>query len=124
MTHRKIDRTDTDAVDPDSLTKTPKPLKDFEGDVGSEADRDKGKSSASNPKKTNEGDEDCQIIEVFDLLPISYAYPMSSTSADTGGQVTESSRGTKRTSDAPADEGLTRQCLQIVDLGFRGREGR
>ena len=25
---------------------------------------------------------------------------------------------------APIDEGLTRQCLQIVDLGFRGREGR
>ena len=22
------------------------------------------------------------------------------------------------------DEGLTRQCLQIVDLGFRGKEGR
>ena len=25
---------------------------------------------------------------------------------------------------APIDEGLTRQCLQIVDLGFRGREGK
>ena len=25
---------------------------------------------------------------------------------------------------APIDEGLTRQCLQIVDLGFRGIEGR
>ena len=25
---------------------------------------------------------------------------------------------------APIDEGLTRQCLQIVDLGFRGKEGR
>ena len=25
---------------------------------------------------------------------------------------------------APIDEGLTRQCLQIVDLGFRGIEDR
>ena len=25
---------------------------------------------------------------------------------------------------APIDEGLTRQCLQIVDLGFHGIEGR
>ena len=25
---------------------------------------------------------------------------------------------------APIDEGLTRQCLQIVDLGFRGKEGK
>ena len=24
----------------------------------------------------------------------------------------------------PSDEGLTRQCLQIVDLGFRGKEGK
>ena len=25
---------------------------------------------------------------------------------------------------ADDDEGLTRQCLQIVDLGFRGKEGK
>ena len=25
---------------------------------------------------------------------------------------------------APIDEELTRQCLQILDLGFRGKEGR
>ena len=95
------DRTDTDAMDPDSLTKTPKPPKDFEPEVGADAGRDKGKSTVSNPEKTDEGDEYCQVIEVFDLLPISYAYPMSSTSADTGGQVIELSRGMKRTSDAP-----------------------
>ena len=53
------DRTDTDAVDPDSLTKTLKPPKDFEPEVGSDAGRDKGKSSASNPQKPDEGDEDC-----------------------------------------------------------------
>ena len=53
------DRADTDVVDPDSLTNTPKPLKDFEPDVGSDAGRDKGKSSASNPQKTDEGEKDC-----------------------------------------------------------------
>ena len=86
------DRTDTDAVDPNSLTKTPKPPKDFKPEVGTNAGRGKGKSSASNPQKPDEGDEGCQIIEVFDILPISY----------TGGQVVESSRGTKHASDAPA----------------------
>ena len=44
-----LDHTDTDAVDPDCITNTPKPPKDFEPDVGSDAGRDKGKSSASNP---------------------------------------------------------------------------
>ena len=96
------DCTDTDAVDPDSITKTPKPPKDFEPDLGSDAGREKGKSTVSNRQTTNEGEEDCQIIEVFNILPISHAYLMSSTSADTGGHVTEPSRGTKRTSDAPA----------------------
>ena len=62
------------------------PPKDTEVVVGFDAGRDKGKSSASNPQKNDEGDEDCQIIEVFDILPISYAYPTSSTSADAGGQ--------------------------------------
>ena len=96
------DRADTDAVDPDSLTKTPKPPKDFKPEVGADAGRGKGKSLASIPQKPDDGDEDCQIIEVFDILPFSYAYPTSSTSVDKGGQVVEPSRGTKRTSDAPA----------------------
>ena len=96
------DRADTDAVDPDSLTKTPKPPKDFKPEVGADAGRGKGKSSASVPQKPDDGDEDCQIIEVFDILPFSYAYPTSSTSADTGGQVVEPSRGTNCASDAPA----------------------
>ena len=96
------DRADTDAVDPDSLTKTPKPPKDFKPEVGTDAGRGKDKSSVSNPQKPDDGDEDCQIIKVLDILPISFAYPTSPTSADTGDQIVESSRGTKRTSDAPA----------------------
>ena len=96
------DRADTDAVDPDSLTNTPKPPKDLKPEVGANAGRGKGKSSASVPQKPDDGDEYCQIIEVYDILPFSYAYPISSTSADTGGQVVPPSRGTKRTSEAPA----------------------
>ena len=95
------DRVDTDGVDPDSLTNTPKPPKDLKPEVGADA-RGKGKSSASVPQKPDDDDEDCQIIEVYDILPFSYAYPISSTSADTGGQVVQPSRGTKRSSEAPA----------------------
>ena len=95
------DRTDTDAVDPDSLTNTLKPPRDHKPEVGADAGRSKGKSSASAPQKPDDGDEDCRIIEVYDVLPLSYAYPTSLTSADTGGQATESSRGTKRAADVP-----------------------
>ena len=93
------DRADTDAVDPDSLTNTPKPPKDLKPEVGADAGRGKGKSSASVPQKPNNGDEDCQIVEVYDILPISYAYPVSPTSADTSGQVVQPPCGTKRTSE-------------------------
>ena len=96
------DRTDTDAVDPDSLTNTPKPPKDHKAEVGADAGRGKGKSSASASQEPDDGDEDCQIIKVYDILPLSYAYPISSVSANTGGQATEPSRGTKRTADPPA----------------------
>ena len=94
------DRADTDAVDPDSLTNMPKPPKDLKPEVGADAGRGKGKSSASVPEKPDDGDEDCQIIEIYDILPLSYAYPKSSTSADTSGQAVEPSRRTKRAADA------------------------
>ena len=93
------DRTDTDAVDPDSLTNTPRPPKDHRPEVSADAGRSKGKGTASAPQKPDDSDEDCRIIEVYDVLPLSYAYPPSIISADTGGQATESSRGTKRAAD-------------------------
>ena len=93
------DRTDTDVEDPDSLTNTPRPPKDPKPDVPADAGRGKGKTSASTSQKPTEGDEDCQIVEVYDILPLSYAYPVSPTSADTSGQVVQPSRGTKRTSE-------------------------
>ena len=96
------DHADTDTVDPDSLTNTPKPPKDLKPEVAADAGRGKGKSSASASQKPTDGDEDCQIVEVYDILPFSYAYPVSPTSADAGGQVVQPPRGTKRTSEAPA----------------------
>ena len=93
------DRADTDAEDPDSLTNTPRPPKDPKPDVPADTGRGKGKSSASASQKPTEGDEDCQIVEVYDILPLSYACPVSPTSADTSGQVIQPSRGTKRTSE-------------------------
>ena len=83
-------------MDPDSLTNTPRPPKDHKPEVSADAGRSKGKGSASALQKPDDGDEDCRIIEVYDVLPLSYAYPISPISADTGGQATESSRGTKR----------------------------
>ena len=95
------DRADTDVMDPDSLTNTPKPPKDPKSKVAADAGHGKGKSSASASQKPADVDEDCQIVEVYDILPLSFAYPVSPTSADTGGQVVQPPRGTKRTSEAP-----------------------
>ena len=35
----------------------------------------------------SEDDDDCQILEVYDPCPITFSYPLPSTSADSGGQV-------------------------------------
>ena len=64
--------------DPDDEDNMPIP------DVGSVPTSGKTRSSIQD---WSEDDDDCEILEVYDPCPISFSYPLPSTSADSGGQV-------------------------------------
>ena len=66
-----------DPEDPDNEDYMPIP------DVG--AGPATGKTRAS--MRDWSDDDDCEILEVYDPCPISFSYPLPSTSADSGGQV-------------------------------------
>ena len=82
------DRTEWDQEDPDSVQNTPVHEMDAILDSGS------GKTSAPSPSRaraddTGSDDDDCVILEVYDPVPISYAYPADPASADPETQVVE-----------------------------------
>ena len=68
----------TDAEDPDDEDYMPIP------DVGSVPASGKTRSSMQD---WSDDDDDCRILEVLDLRPIVFSYPLPSTSADSGDQV-------------------------------------
>jgi hypothetical protein len=74
------DRTEWDQEDPDSVKNTPVHEMDAILDSGS------GKTSApsSSPARADDtgSDDDCTILEVYDPVPISYAYPADPASAN------------------------------------------
>ena len=79
------DRTDMDIEDPDSVSNTPAAE---EEDPASS--RHAGKDPATHSLKDwpddgfadDEDDDDCTILEVYDALPLSFAYRPTSPSAD------------------------------------------
>ncbi|KAM0895907.1 hypothetical protein ACQ4PT_023559 [Festuca glaucescens] len=82
------DQTEWDQEDPDSVQNTHVHEMDAILDSGS------GKPSAPSPSRaraddTGSDDDDCIILEVYDPVPISYAYPADSASADPETQVVE-----------------------------------
>ena len=96
----EADRAGSDTEDYDSVANTPKPPKD----VAPKRTKRTAKAPASATSAVETGDDDCQIVEVLDRLPISSAPPTSSGAEGAGSQAAGSSRGTKRTSDATAPE--------------------
>ena len=69
------DRVDADSEDPDHEDHMPIP------DVSSLSAT--GKTRASSIRDWSEDeDDDCQVLEVYDPLPVAYSYPMSPNSAD------------------------------------------
>ena len=91
------DRTEADVEDPDDDDNVPIPLA-----VPSPVT---GKTRASSLRDWSEDeDDDCQILEVYDVLPVAFAYPARSPPADSDDQVREV--------DPPAsgtDKGQTRK---------------
>ena len=108
----EADRAESDAEDFNSISNTPKPPKD----APTGRTKPKAKKSTSAIQAAETGDDDCQITEVLDRLPISYARLTSSAAADTEGQATGSSRGTKRTSDDTAPEEAPKKTKRKLRL--------
>ena len=76
------DRTEADVKDPDDEDNVPIPLA-----VPGPA---MGKTRASSLRDWSEDeDDDCRILEVYDALPVAFAYPVRSPSADSDDQVQE-----------------------------------
>ena len=76
------DRVEADTVDPDDEDNVPIPVV-----VSGPAT---GKTRASSLRDWSEDeDDDCQILEVFDPLPVAFSYPMPSPLADSDDQVLE-----------------------------------
>ena len=76
------DRTEADAQDPDDDDNVPIPLA-----VPGPAT---GKTRASSLRDWSEDEDDeCQILEVHDAIPVAFAYPVRSPSADSDDQVQE-----------------------------------
>ena len=74
------DRTEADAKDPDDDDNVPIPI--------AVPDPATGKTRASSLRDWSEDeDDDCQILEVHDALPVAFAYPVRSPSADSDDQV-------------------------------------
>ena len=96
------DRVEADAEDPDDDDNVPIPLA-----VPGPAT---GKTRASSLRDWSEDeDDDCQILEVHDAIPVAFAYPVRSPSADSDDQVQEV--------DPPA-VGFTRRNLKVTGLKF------
>ena len=107
------DRAGSDTEDYDSIANTPKPPKD----AAPKRTKRTAKAPASATSAAETGDDDCQIVEVLDRLPISSAPPTSSGAEGTEGQAAGSSRGVKRNSDAaPTEEApkTTKKKLRLA----------
>ena len=77
-----MDRVEADLEDPDDEDNVPIPA----AVPGSAA----GKARASSLRDWSEDeDDDCQILEVYDPLPVAFSYPVPSPSADSEDQVLE-----------------------------------
>ena len=80
--NRGKDRVEADSEDPDDEDNMPIP------DVGTVPDT--GKTRASSLRDWSEDeDDDCQILEVYDPRPVAFSYPVSSPPADSDDQVLE-----------------------------------
>src|SRR5664279_4261048 len=77
------DREDSDTEDPDSEDYMPIP------DAGTGPAP--GKTPARDPLRDwpDDDDDDCQILEVYDPLPLAFTFPLHPTSADMDDQVME-----------------------------------
>ncbi|KAM0833813.1 hypothetical protein ACQ4PT_064034 [Festuca glaucescens] len=85
------DRTELDEEDPDSIQN--KPLDEMDADFNAGS----GKTPVPHPSRTwaddaSIDDDDCVLLEVYDHVPISYAYSVDSASADPDAQVLEDTR--------------------------------
>ena len=107
------DRAGSDTENYDSIANTPKPPKD----AAPKRTKRKAKAPASATSAAETGDDDCQIMEVLDRLPISSAPPTSSGAESTESQAAGSSRGVKRSSGAaPSEEApkTTKRKLRLA----------
>ena len=96
-----------DTEDPDDEDNMPIP------DVGSVPASGKTRSSIQD---WSEDDDDCTILEVHDPCLLAFSYPLSSTSADPGGQVHDA---------PPLAKGPARKCAAAgsADAGTSGDSG-
>ena len=99
------DRTEADKEDQDSHAIYQR-YKDAEKAAEKASCSYRGKRTTFCPPMSRpDDDDDCRIIEVFDVMPYNYAYPytVSDTSAGAGDSAA-ADRGKKRAADEPAAE--------------------
>jgi hypothetical protein len=82
------DRTEEDEEDPDSVQNTPFHKMDATHNSGS-GKPSTPSSSRARADDTGSEEDECVILEVYDPIPISYAFPVMPVSADPERQVVE-----------------------------------
>src|SRR4051794_35292822 len=95
-----------------TVANTPKPPKD----TPTKRTKRRAKAPASAIPAAKTSNDDCQILEVLDCLPISSASPTSSGAGGTASQAVGSSRGVKRNSDAAPLEEAPKQTKRKLRL--------
>jgi hypothetical protein len=129
-----VDRADRDIDDSDSLQNAPPPEEE-DADINPDSD----KAPAPHPLRTwaydgGDDDYDCIMLEVYDRMPISYAYPMDLASADPDAQVVEnavplaaqatSKRGAKRSAATGTSSGASPVKKRKKDSAPKGPQRR
>ena len=66
----------------------------------------RGKRTTSHPSESRpDDDDDCQIIEVYDVMPFNFAYPYSVSDAPaSAGESAATDKGKKRAAEEPSAE--------------------
>ena len=109
--HWGKDRVEAELEDPDNDDNVPIP------DVGSIPVT--GKTRASSLRDWSEDeDDDCRILEVYDPLPVAYSYPMSPPSADSDEVLEVAPHAT-----GPKGAARKRRAATSADAGTSGASG-
>ena len=100
-----MDWTEADKEDRDSQAIYHR-YKDAERAAERGSSSNRGKKATSRPSTSRpDDDDDCQVIEVFDVMPFSYAFPYTVSDTTAGaGDSAAADRGKKRTAEEPAAE--------------------